>query len=84
LIREVLNPLAKQFPANANGTGFRDGRLHSFRHYFCSVSATNGVPEQILMSWLGHHDSKMVRHYFHLHDKRSQVQMARMQFVGEL
>ncbi len=82
LIREVLEPLAKRFPNAAAKKGFRDGRLHSFRHYFCSTSATNGVPEQILMSWLGHHDSKMVRHYYHLHDRPSQEQMARLQFIG--
>jgi integrase len=81
LIREVLEPLAKRFPNAATKKGFRDGRLHSFRHYFCSTSATNGVPEQILMSWLGHEDSKMVRHYYHLHDKPSQEQMARLKFV---
>jgi integrase len=82
LIREVLEPLAKRFPKAATKKGFRDGRLHSFRHYFCSTSATNGVPEQILMSWLGHQDSKMVRHYYHLHDKPSQEQMARLKFIA--
>jgi integrase len=82
LIREVLEPLSKRFPGTPGKKSLRDGRLHSFRHYFCSVSATNGVPEQMLMSWLGHQDSKMVRHYYHLQDKPSQEQMARIQFVG--
>jgi integrase len=81
LIREVLEPLAKRLPKAATMKGFRDGRLHSFRHYFCSMSATSNVPEQILMSWLGHQDSKMVRHYYHLHDKPSQEQMARLKFI---
>ena len=44
------------------------------------MSATNNVPEQILMSWLGHRDSKMVRHYYHLHDGPSQEHMARTEF----
>lgn len=82
LIRDVLKPLAKKFPAAVGRKGFADGRLHSFRHYFCSTSATNGVPEQMLMSWLGHQDSKMVRHYYHLQDKPSQERMSRMKFVG--
>lgn len=81
LIRDVLTPLAAKFPAVRGRRSFRSGRLHSFRHFFCSVSATNGVPEQMLMRWLGHHDSKMVRHYYHLHDKPSQEQMARLEFV---
>ena len=80
LIREVLKPLATQFPSSKGKKGFIDGRLHSFRHYFCSMSATNNVPEQILMSWLGHQDSKMVRHYYHLHDGPSQDHMKRTEF----
>ncbi len=36
LIRDVLTPLAPQFPAPPDQRGFIDGRLHSFRHYFCS------------------------------------------------
>jgi integrase len=83
LIREVLEPLGKRFRHAKDKKGFRDGRLHSLRYYFCSMSATNGVPEQMLMSWLGHQDSKMVRHYYHLHDKPSQEQMARIQFVDK-
>ena len=81
MIREVLEPLSKRFPPTRDKKSLRDGRLHSFRHYFCSTSATNGVPEQILMSWLGHQDSKMVRHYYHLHDEPSRQHMKRMRFV---
>jgi integrase len=35
------------------------------------------------MAWLGHADSKMVRHYYHLHDDEAQRQMKRLQFVSE-
>ncbi|MBC8115475.1 MAG: tyrosine-type recombinase/integrase [Candidatus Saccharimonas sp.] len=56
-------------------TGFIDGRLHSFRHYFCSICADSGVPEQTLMTWLGHRSSKMIRRYYHLHDEASQQAM---------
>ena len=62
LIREVLTPLAGRFPS-PGVVGFRDGRLHSFRHYFCSVAANSGVPELAVMSWLGHSASAMVQHY---------------------
>lgn len=62
LIREVIEPLAKQFPSSADEQGFKDGRLHSFRHYFASTCATNGVSERVAMDWLGHQDSAMVRH----------------------
>ena len=74
LIREVLKPLSKQFPAAAEEVGFADGRLHSFRHYLCSTCANRNVPEQVVKEWLGHSDSKMVRHYYHLHDDEAQRQ----------
>lgn len=78
LVRDVLTPLASRFPTGAGEPGFADGRLHSFRHFFCSVCAHNGVPELTLMQWLGHRDSRMVRHYYHLHDQESHRQMARV------
>ena len=81
LVREVLTPLAKQFP-KGESSGFIDGRLHSFRHYFCSVSANSGVPEQVLMTWLGQRDSSMVKRYYHLDRSESQRQMAKIRFVG--
>ena len=30
------------------------------------------------MEWLGHADSEMVRHYYHLHDDESRKQMAKL------
>jgi hypothetical protein len=62
--------------------GFKDGRLHSFRHYFASMCAMRGVPERVAMEWLGHKDSEMVRHYFHLHDAESRLQMERLDPIG--
>lgn len=82
LIKEVLKPSAEKFPTPEGEVGFQDGRLHSFRHYFCSVCANTGVPEQVVMRWLGHQDSKMVKHYYHLHDDEAQRQMQRINFVG--
>lgn len=83
LVREVLAPMAKRFPAASGTKGFRDGRLHSFRHYFCSMSANSGVPEQVVMTWLGHQDSKMVRRYYHLHQEEAQKQMAKINFLSD-
>ena len=84
LIKEVLTPLSERFPTPEGGTGFGDGRLHSFRHYFCSTCANTGVPEQVVMQWLGHRDSQMVRHYYHLHDDEAQRQMQRSHFRGRV
>jgi integrase len=81
-VREVLGPLKEKFPADGDVASFADGRLHSFRHYFCSKCATEGVPERVVMDWLGHTDSKMVKHYFHLHNEEAQRQMQRLDFVG--
>ena len=61
LIKEVIRPLATKFPSEYGEKGFCDGRLHSFRHAFCSTCANHGVPERMLMSWLGHRDSAMIR-----------------------
>jgi hypothetical protein len=36
-----------------------------------------------VMRWLGHRDSAMVRHYYHLHDDEAQRQMKRLQFFGD-
>jgi integrase len=83
LVRDVLTPLAKQFPTPEGDIGFKDGRPHSCRHFFCSVCANSGVPEQVVMAWLGHRDSSMVRHYYHLHDDEAQKQMKRVQLLGE-
>ncbi|MEY4393438.1 MAG: hypothetical protein RL595_687 [Planctomycetota bacterium] len=78
LKRDVLDCLAGRFPSSDGSKGFKDGRLHSFRHFFCSACANNRVPEAMVMSWLGHQDSEMVRYYYHLHDN-----MAR-QFMSEV
>ena len=82
LVRDVLEKLKGKFPTPPGEIGFINGRLHSFRHFFCSTCAQSGVPEHVVMSWLGHSSSKMVRHYFHLFDEESQRQMQRISFRG--
>ncbi len=78
LVRDVLAPLAPSFPTPKGETGFADGRLHSFRHFFCSLFAIEGASQQVVMQWLGHRDSKLIQHYFHLHDDQSRRQMGRI------
>lgn len=82
LIRDVLEPLKQQFPAAPGERGFEHGRPHSFRHYFCSTAVNGGTPMATLMEWLGHQDSAMVRHYYHLNDAESQHQMCKLDFTG--
>jgi integrase len=83
LVSDVIMPIAHRFPVTDDEKSFKDGRLHSFRHYFCSTCANSGVPEMVTMQWLGHADSEMVRHYYHLLDKEDQRQMRRLNFLGE-
>ena len=69
LIKHVIDPLKEEFPSEDDDIGFKDGRLHSLRHFFCSECAHSGIPEQVVMKWLGHRQSAMVRRYYHLHDE---------------
>lgn len=81
LVRDVLGPLSANFPATDQGPGIAAGRLHSFRHFFCSTSADQKVSEQVLMSWLGHSDSDMIRHYYHMRREESRRQMNSLTFL---
>lgn len=83
-VRDVVTPLAPEFPTKENEIGFEHGRLHSFRHFFCSTCANNNVPEQMVMRWLGHRSSEMVRHYYHLHDDEAKRQMNQLNFLGNV
>jgi integrase len=82
LVKKVIPKLADRFPCAEGSRGFRAGRLHSFRHFFCSLCANSNVPIMIVMEWLGHQDSAMVRHYYHLHDIESRRQMERLNPLG--
>ena len=84
LVREVIEPLTAKFPKKYSGErSFEDGRLHSFRHYFCSACANKGIAERIVKEWLGHSDSEMVRHYYHLNDEESRRQMDQLDLLGD-
>jgi integrase len=83
LVRDVIKPLALKFQNCSSGRYFADGRLHGFRHAFVSNAANTGVPERIVMEWLGHKHSDMVRHYYTLHDEESRRQMDRLDPLGD-
>jgi len=78
LIRDVLEPLKGRFPSEPGEEGFIDGRVHSFRHYFCSRCANSNVPERMTMKWLGHSDAAMVRRYYHLDHDEARRHMRRV------
>jgi integrase len=75
-IRGVIEPLKAKFPAMDGEIGFERGRIHSFRHFFCSQALIGGATEGEFREWLGHADSKMVEHYRHLRltDARRRMQ----------
>ncbi|MBP86203.1 MAG: hypothetical protein CMJ64_05730, partial [Planctomycetaceae bacterium] len=41
-----------------------------------------GVPERMVMAWLGHANSEVIRHYYHLHDEDAQRRMNSLDFLG--
>jgi integrase len=81
-VDEVIAPLKQRFPTPAGEIGFEHGRIHSFRHFFCSQAFRGGAREADLRNWLGHRESKMVDHYRHLEDADSRMKMDRIDFLG--
>ncbi|QDT35996.1 tyrosine-type recombinase/integrase [Stratiformator vulcanicus] len=63
-VKKALVPILDDFP---NDRLLAEGRLHSFRHHFCSEAIRQGVSQQTAMAWMGHRDPAMTQHYFHLH-----------------
>lgn len=85
LVREVITPLVSHFSDStddAEANGFATARLHSFRHYFVSTAADSGTPEQMLMSWLGHKSSDMIRRYYHNRPEVARPFMERLNLLG--
>jgi len=80
-IREIRNPLKKEFPVPAGEIGFQNGTIHSFRHYFVSESFRQGANEVEVMDWVGHKDSEMVHHYRHLRPADNLQRMQSINFV---
>ena len=48
-----------------------EGHLHTFRHFFISHCANNGVPAFQLIKWVGHADVSTVMNYYALEDEAS-------------
>jgi integrase len=80
-IREVITPLAEKFPTPAGEIGFKDGRLHSFRHFFVSQAFVGGASQSEIQEWVGHANSEMVEHYRHLGQKEALRRMEQIRFV---
>jgi integrase len=47
------------------------------------MCANLAVPQQVVMRWLGHKDSRMVEHYYHLHEEEASRQMGRIKLYDE-
>jgi integrase len=82
LVNQVIESLNEKFPTAKGDIGFADGRVHSFRHYFCSQAFRDGVPETDIREWLGHRDSEMVGLYRHVADEDRQRRMGQIDFLG--
>ena len=54
------------------------GHLHTFRHAFISHAASEGVPEAVIRSWVGHVSAEIIRLYMHIADRASQGWMQRL------
>lgn len=80
-IKHVIEPLQTKFPTPQGEIGFEHGRLHSFRHYFCSQCFLGGASEGEIKEWLGHADSKMVEHYRHLRGEDAQRKMSQIRLL---
>ena len=81
LQRDVLHRIADPKSGITVSPRFVTGRLHSFRHFFCSACANSGkVTIEAVKIWLGHRDSGMVQRYYHLHDQESKRQMSLVDF----
>ncbi|MBL8797083.1 MAG: tyrosine-type recombinase/integrase [Planctomycetia bacterium] len=83
LLREVIESLKDRFPTPPGEIGFEHGRVHSFRHYFCSQAFLGGAAEADIKDWLGHRDSRMVTHYRHLRRDDSQRKMQQIDFLSQ-
>ena len=82
LIRDVVTPLAKQFPTPDDEIGFESVRFHSLRHYFCSQCFLGGASDGEIREWMGHRDSKIVELYRHLRREDATRKMEKIDFLG--
>jgi integrase len=78
LVRDILRPLAED---SDDGRQILQGRLHSFRHYFCSSCAKNPkVTQRMLMDMLGHRSDRMTARYYTMDRTHARAAMASVAF----
>jgi integrase len=73
--------IGKQMGSKRMPRGFSSGRLHSFRHFFCSQMANANTPIMALQQWLGHRNSAMVMHYYHLNSADAKKLMSSIRLL---
>jgi len=57
-----------------------EGGLHTFRHFFITHCANQGVPPTVVMKWVGHSDLRMIMRYYELQDDESKRAMGSVDF----
>ena len=73
--KKIIEPLIEEFPTPEGELGFKDGRFHSFRHFFISECFDAGIPECDIQVWVGHSDSKIVKRYRHIRDETAKANL---------
>ena len=75
-IDHIIKPLTTEFPTPKGELGFKDGRFHSFRHFFVSECFDAGIPECDIKDWVGHSESKIVALYCHIRSESAKAKMS--------
>ncbi len=78
--KHIITTLDAEFPTPDGEMGFKDGRLHSFRHFFVSECFAAGIPEGDIRMWVGHSDSKILALYRHIRNDVSKSNIRRADF----
>ena len=79
-VKQIIEPLGKEFPSPESDLGFKNGRFHSFRHFFVSECFAAGVPESDIRLWVGHSDSKVIALYRHIRDEIAKANIRKVDF----
>ena len=79
-VKKIIEPLDVEFPTLEDQLGFRDGRFHSFRHFFISQCFDCEISETLIKDWVGHSNSKVVNLYRHKKSKTSKLKMKQVVF----
>ncbi len=65
-----------------DGVPEKKRKLHTFRHFFASFCANNGVEMAKLMIWMGHSSVEMLMKYYSLGEDESRQAMLSVPFEG--